>query len=40
MTENTAQSLLDSLTEYGAVITMSAGNSGNWAQNAENLGYL
>lgn len=34
------QSLLDSLTEYGAVITMSAGNSGNWAQNAENLGYL
>ncbi|MGM9641023.1 MAG: S8 family serine peptidase, partial [Faecousia sp.] len=36
----TYQAILDSLTEAGAVVCMSAGNSGSWVENAKNLGYL
>ena len=34
------QAILDSLTEAGIVVAMSAGNSGYWAENAYNVGYL
>ena len=34
------QAILDSLTEAGIVVAMSAGNSGYWAENAYNAGYL
>ena len=36
----TYQAILDSLTEAGAVVCMSAGNSGSWVVSANNLGYL
>lgn len=32
--------ILDSLTEAGAVVAMSVGNSGSWVENAYNAGYL
>ena len=34
------QAILDSLTNCGTVVAMSAGNSGSWVENANNLGYL
>ena len=34
------QAILDSLTKAGIVVAMSAGNSGYWAENAYNAGYL
>lgn len=34
------QAILDSLTEAGIVVCISAGNSGSWVENAQNLGYL
>ena len=34
------QAILDSLTEAGIVVAMSAGNSGSWVENAYNAGYL
>ncbi len=34
------QKILDSLTESDTVVTMSAGNSGSWVENAYNIGYL
>ncbi len=34
------QAILDSLEECGMVVAMSAGNSGYWAENAYNAGYL
>ena len=34
------QAILDSLTKAGIVVAMSAGNSGYWAENAYNVGYL
>ena len=34
------QAILDSLTEEGIVVAMSAGNSGYWAESAYNAGYL
>ena len=32
--------ILDNIAKSAAVVTMSAGNSGNWAENAANVGYL
>lgn len=34
------QSIMDSLTQCGAVVAMSAANSGSWVDNANNAGYL
>ena len=34
------QAILDSLTDTGIVVAMSAGNSGYWAENAYNAGFL
>ena len=34
------QAILDSLTEAGIVVSMSAGNSGYWVENAYNAGFL
>ena len=34
------QAIMDGLTESGVVVTISAGNSGAWSENAENGGYL
>ena len=36
----TYQAIMESLTEAGAVVCMSAGNSGSWVENAMNAGYL
>ena len=34
------QAIMDNLTKAGIVVAMSAGNSGYWAENAYNVGYL
>jgi len=34
------QAIMESLTEAGIVVAMSAGNSGTWVENAYNVGYL
>ncbi len=34
------QAIMDNLVESGVVLTVSAGNSGYWAENARNAGYL
>ncbi len=34
------QNILDDLQNCGTVVVMSAGNSGSWVENAQNLGYL
>jgi len=34
------QQVMDSLTESGVVVSISAGNSGTWVENADNGGYL
>ena len=36
----TYQAILESLVNSGVVVVMSAGNSGNWVENAYNVGYL
>lgn len=36
----TYQDVLDNISKNAAVVTMSVGNSGNWVENAANVGYL
>lgn len=39
-TNATYQAIMDNLVGCGAVVAMSAGNSGSWVENANNAGYL